>query len=91
MKISAFSVELKVEMPVENSIGWLYIVTGEAEPQEGGGIAQAWIIDLKVYISQYINAPMMVFVPEGKVVATGGRFVTFLFFVDNACQALMAD
>ena len=35
---------------------------------------------------------MMVIVPEGTVLATGSFFVEILFlFVDNTCQALLAD
>ena len=35
---------------------------------------------------------MIVFMPEGTVVATGGQFVKmFGIFVDNTCQALLAD
>ena len=34
---------------------------------------------------------MTEFVPEGKAVATGSCFVKILFFVDNTCQALLAD
>ena len=34
----------------------------------------------------------MVFVTEGTVMATGGRFVKMLgLFVDNTCQALLAN
>ena len=37
---------------------------------------------------RYTNAPMIVFVPEGIVLATGGCFVIFWgFFVNNTCQA----
>ena len=49
MNVSAFSVELKVETPI-----WDYrlpVVTGRAEPQEGGDIARAWIEDPKIYPS----------------------------------------
>ena len=41
----------------------LPVVTRGVEPQEGSGIARAWIEDLKVYP----NIPMTVFVPEGTV------------------------
>ena len=47
MKIGAFSVELKMGTLVGSY--WLLVVTGGAEPQEGGGIVWAWIADLKVY------------------------------------------
>ena len=46
MKISAFSVELKVGTPIGNYK--LPAVIGAAKPQKGGG-ALAWIIDPKVY------------------------------------------
>ena len=50
MNVSAFSVELK-----GGDAHWrlyrLPVVTGRAEPQEGGGIARAWIEDPKVYPS----------------------------------------
>ena len=52
---------------------WLPVVIGAAEPQEGGRIAWAWIADRKIYL-RYTNAPITVFMPEGTVVATGGRF-----------------
>ena len=48
MNVSAFSVELKVGTPVGVSYT-LSVVTGGAEPQEGGGIARAWIVDPKIY------------------------------------------
>ena len=47
MNVSAFSVELKVGTPIGDYR--LPVVTGGAEPQEGGGIARAWIEDPKVY------------------------------------------
>ena len=50
MKISAFSVELKVGMPIGKSVRCL-----GAEPQEGGQIARASIVDPKVYL-RYTNA-----------------------------------
>ena len=59
----------------------LNVVTGGAEPQEGYEIAQARIVDSKVYPST--NAPIMVFVPEGTVVVAGDCFVTILFFFKN--------
>ena len=68
MNLSAFSVELKVGTSVGDYK--LPVVTGGAEPQEGGEIAQAWIIDLKVY-------PMTVSVPKG----TSGRAVKIFDFV----------
>ena len=89
MKISIFSVELKVGTPIGNY--WLLVVT------EGSRATERWWNCLGLDhrsegITRYTNAPMMVFVPEGTVVATGGRFVKMLsFFVDNACQALLAD
>ena len=47
-----------------------------AGPQEGGGIAEAWIRDPKVYPEyQY---PMTVFVPEGTVVVIGDSFAKIL-------------
>ena len=49
------------------------VVTGGAEPQEGGGIARAWIEDPKVYPG--IPMPQgWRWVTEGTVVATGNRF-----------------
>ena len=39
----------------------------------------------------YTNASMMVSVLEGTVVAKGNHFVKILVFVDNTCQALLAD
>ena len=70
--VSAFSVELKVGTPIRDSR--LPVVTGGAEPQVGGGIARAWIKDAKVYPG--IPMPQWWrWVPEGTVVATGGRFV----------------
>ena len=38
-------------MKVDTHVGnyWLPVVTGGAEPQEGGGIAQSWITDPKLY------------------------------------------
>ena len=47
MNVSAFSVEFKVGTPIGDYR--LPVVTGEAEPEEGGGIARAWIEDPKVY------------------------------------------
>ena len=53
-------------MPVGNP--WLPIVTRGAEPQEGGGII--WGLDRRSeVIPRYTNAPMMVFMPKGTVVA----------------------
>ena len=46
MNLSTFSVELKV-LPLKSL--WLPVVTGGAEPKEGGGVAWAWIEDLNVY------------------------------------------
>ena len=46
-ELSAFSVELKIETPVGDYR--LIVVTGRAEPKEGGGIAQGSIVDPKVY------------------------------------------
>ena len=71
MNVSAFSVELKVGTPIGDYR--LPVVTGKEEPQEGGGIARAWIEDPKVYLGWR-------WVPEGTVVATGGRFVKMLCF-----------
>ena len=51
----------------------LPVVTGGAEPQEGGGIARAG------GIPRYTYAPMTVFVPERIMLSTGCRFVKFLF------------
>ena len=77
-------VELKVGTPAGNY--WLPVVTLAAEPQEGGGIARAWIIDPKVYPD--IPLAMFVFRPEGTLVATGGHFVfsfvkltTFILYI----------
>ena len=47
LNVSAVSVELKVGTPIRDYR--LSVVTGGAEPQEGGGIARTWIEDLKVY------------------------------------------
>ena len=47
VNVSAFSVELKVGTSIEDYR--LPVVTGGADPQEGGGIARAWIEDPKVY------------------------------------------
>ena len=88
MKLSAFSAELKVGTLIGDYR--LPVVTEGAEPQKGGGIARAWIIESKVN-PQYINGPMMVFMPEGTVVVTDGRFVKIWVFVNNTCQALLAD
>ena len=52
---------------------WLPVVTEGAEPQEGDGINQAWIADIKVK-PQYTNVPMMVFVLEGTVVPNAYRW-----------------
>ena len=89
MNVSDFSVELKVETPIGDYR--LPVVTGRAEPQEGDGIARAWIEDPKVYP----GIPMPQWwrlVPEGTVVATGARFVKTgaRVFVVNTCQALLA-
>ena len=51
----------------------LPVVTRGAEPQEGGGIARAWIVDPKIYP----GIPMPV--SEGTMVAKGGRFIKILF------------
>ena len=48
MNLSVFSVEFKVGTPIGYSIGYLYSLGG-AESKEGGGIAQAWVADPKVY------------------------------------------
>ena len=68
---------------------WLLIVTGEAEPQEGGGIARAWIADPKVYP----GIPMMVLMPAATVVATCGRFVKMwgVFFIVLTRALLAAE
>ena len=50
MKISAFSVELNEGGDAHWKLYRLTVVTGEAEHQEGGGVARAWIIDPKVGI-----------------------------------------
>ena len=43
-------------------------------------------------VCQCGNAPMMVFMSEETVVATGGSFIKNLgFAIDNTCQALLAD
>ena len=58
----------------------LPVVTGWAEPQEGGGIAWAWIDEPKVYPG--IPMPQWWrWVPKGTVVATGGRFVKIFGFL----------
>ena len=69
---------------------WLPVAAGGAEPQEGGGIAWAWIIDPKVYPT----IPM----PNDGVQArgnSGGYRQPFCYnfgvFVDNTCQGLLAD
>ena len=51
MNVSAFSIEFKVGTPIPygDSIDCLYRLTRGAEPQEGGGLARAWIEDPKVY------------------------------------------
>ena len=54
-KISAFSVELMVGMLVGNY--WLPVVTGGAEPQEGGEIARALV--------------WYVYIPRRRLVLTG--------------------
>ena len=44
--------------------------------------------------TRYINAPIMVFIPERTVVAKGQHCpfqYEFLVFVDNTCHALLAD
>ena len=41
-------------------------------------------------ISRYTIAKMMGFMPERRVMATGGRFVKF-WDIDNSCWALLAD
>ena len=69
MEISAFC---KFE---DGNASWkldrrLPVVTGGAEPQEGGGIARAWIADP---YTRYTKAALMVFVRKGTVVATGRR------------------
>ena len=51
----------------------------EAEPQEGGGIARAWIVDPKVY--PVYQCSMTMFMPEWTVVATGVRLVKILGFL----------
>ena len=65
-------------------IFFLHVFTVGAEPQEGGGIAQAWIVDAKEYpgipCSNNTNVPMIVFVTEAIVVATGGNFVNIFSF-----------
>ena len=58
----------------------LPVVTRRAELQKGGGIARAWIEDPKVYPG--IPMPQWWrWVPEGKLVATGGRFVKIVGFL----------
>ena len=52
------------------------------EPQEVCGIIPAWITDIP-------SMPM--FVTEGTVVVTGGRFVKKNRFFYNACQTLLVD
>ena len=79
MNSSAFSAELKVVTPI--GVYRLPVVTWEAEPHEGGGIAGARIVDPKVY-PRYTNAPMTVLVQEGTVVTAGVRCVKiYVFFL----------
>ena len=75
---------------METLLARLSVVTMGAEPQEGGDCLR---LDRRSEgITQYTNAPMTVFVPNGTVVATGSHFVKILgLFVDNTSKALLAD
>ena len=61
MTVSAFSVELKVWTLIGDSRLHV-IVTGGAEPQEGGEIARAWIEGIP-YLSLN-NTPFLAVFPE---------------------------
>ena len=67
-----FSVELKVGTPIGDYR--LPVVTGAAEPQEGGGIARAWIEDPKVVF--VVNTIFLFFV---------FNICNFGVFVVNTC------
>ena len=58
----------------------LHVITGRAEPEEGGEIARAWIEDPKVYPGIPMRKQWRR-VPQGTVVAIGGRFVKILEFL----------
>ena len=65
----------------------LPVVTGGTESQEGGGIARAWILDLKVYPGyQY---PMTVVVPERKIYMEMQKYLDFnIFMKSNSLTAV---
>ena len=68
----------------------LPVVTGGAEPQEGGGITRAVIEDPKIYpgtpVPQWCR-----WVPEETAVATAAVLLNCMVFVDNTCRALLPD
>ena len=62
-----------------------------AEFQECSGIARAWITDPKMYVPQYTNVPIMMFMLKGTVVATEIVLLKFGVFLDNTYPILLAE